>query len=258
MCLIVFAVNSHPYYKLILLANRDEFFNRETVEAHFWNDHPNVIGGIDKKAGGTWLGITTAGKIAAITNFREGFRENNNLISRGNLTKDFLISNFNNESYLEFLEANKARYNEYNLIYGNVDKLSYYSNKGKKIDQIGKGIFGLSNNFLNVPWYKVERSKRLLSELLKDKDIIEEDLLSMMKDSSCPTDKDLPDTGIGLNYERLLSSMYISLPDYGTRSTSLITVNYNNLCSFTERIYKHSDNSHRDINFIFELENENN
>ena len=71
MCLIAFALDTHPRYRLVLAANRDEYFRRPTAAGAFWEDAPQLLAGRDLEAGGTWLGVTTTGRIAAITNYRE-------------------------------------------------------------------------------------------------------------------------------------------------------------------------------------------
>ena len=117
MCLIVFALNHHPNYKLIFAANRDEFYNRPSTPANYWDDNKNLLAGKDLKEGGTWMGITKQGTFAAITNYRDLHNLKLNAPSRGNLVKDFLINDNSIESFSENLISTGDSYNGFNLLY---------------------------------------------------------------------------------------------------------------------------------------------
>src|SRR3970040_961835 len=129
MCLIVFANNVHPKYKLIFAANRDEFYERPTTSAEFWKDHTELLAGKDLQAGGTWMGITKKGKFAAITNFRDLKNHKPEAPSRGKITLNFLINNDQPEEYYSSLKPELNSFNGFNLIFGNIDELYYFSNK---------------------------------------------------------------------------------------------------------------------------------
>ena len=90
MCLIFVAIDSHPKYRLIIAANRDEFYDRPTAQASFWLDAPELIAGRDLRAGGTWIGLTRTGRIAALTNYRDPKSINADSPSRGKVVSDFL------------------------------------------------------------------------------------------------------------------------------------------------------------------------
>ena len=68
MCLISLQLSQNASYKLILVANRDEQYDRPSLPAHFWPEYPDLLAGKDLSARGTWLGITKQGRIAAVTN----------------------------------------------------------------------------------------------------------------------------------------------------------------------------------------------
>lgn len=104
MCLINFQLHDHPIYKLVLAANRDEFYERPTMPAHFWEDNPNILAGRDLRRMGTWLGVTKKGRIAALTNFREADQQNTNKISRGELVSAYLSGNMGPQNYLESIQ----------------------------------------------------------------------------------------------------------------------------------------------------------
>src|SRR5688572_24933406 len=130
MCLIFLALKSHPSYKLIVAANRDEFYNRKTAAADYWEDYPQVLGGRDLEAGGTWLGMSRTGKISMITNFRDFKNIKSNAPSRGHLVSDYLINNDSTENFLRDVEPRAKNYNGFNLICGTADALWYFSNYG--------------------------------------------------------------------------------------------------------------------------------
>ena len=131
MCLIVFAYNCHPDYQLILGANRDEFRDRPTEPARFWNSVPCLLAGRDKQAGGTWMGVTTSGKIAAITNYRDSHYQVIDPPSRGKLVSSYLSdTSFTPEKYQATLHRDGQQYDGFNLLYGTLDKLYYFTNRG--------------------------------------------------------------------------------------------------------------------------------
>ena len=105
MCLIFFSLKQHPTFKLIVAANRDEFYNRKTAEADFWKDYPTIVGGRDLEANGTWMGMTKTGKISMLTNYRDPKNINPNAPSRGQLVSDYLEQNIAPDDYLKQIES---------------------------------------------------------------------------------------------------------------------------------------------------------
>jgi uncharacterized protein with NRDE domain len=237
MCLIVFAYNVHPSYRLILAANRDEFYDRPSSPADFWEDAPHVLAGRDLKEGGTWLGITREGKFAAITNYRDPASWKNNAPSRGKLVSRYISENQNANNYLENISRQTDKYNGFNLIMGEGRDLFVFSNRGGK-QKLKPGIYGLSNHLLNTPWPKVSRGKKLLKAALDKKgNELEEALFDLLADRHIPPDKKLPATGIGLEWERVLSSIFITSPVYGTRSSTILLIGKNNRVKFVEKVF---------------------
>lgn len=238
MCLIVFAYRSHPDYRLILAANRDEFYSRPTRQVAYWDDAPGILAGRDLKAGGTWLGITRAGRFAAITNYREVNSNKEGAPSRGDLVRDFLIGNSTPHDYLKSVGGKGHLYNGFNLIAGDTKELLYFSNKNERIRNIKPGVHGLSNHLLDTPWPKViQGTSRFHSLMNEKKDFSPEDIFSILVDPSTPSDEKLPDTGVGLEWERILSPIFITSDIYGTRCSSILLWTNTGQITFLERTY---------------------
>src|SRR5690606_8793589 len=170
MCLIFLSVDDHPDYKLMVVANRDEFYHRKTQPAHFWHDAPGLLGGRDQEAGGTWMGIHKSGRISMVTNYRDPHKINPQAPSRGHLVSDFLQTEDDVLSYLKGVEQKGLQYNGFNLITGDADALYYYSNYKQGIEKVTQGIHGLSNHLLNTPWPKVKTGLEKMRGLMKQKD----------------------------------------------------------------------------------------
>ncbi|MEI6609264.1 MAG: NRDE family protein [Deltaproteobacteria bacterium] len=237
MCLILFAYKVHPAYQLILAANRDEFYERPSSPADLWEDEQGVLAGRDLQEGGTWMGIDRAGRFAAITNYRDPASLKNNAPSRGGLVSSYLCGDQRADDYLEEISRQDQLYNGYNLIVGDRRELFACSNRGEK-QKLNPGIYGLSNHLLNTPWPKVTRGKKMLAVSLDKKGSeLEDALFAMLADRKIPADNKLPDTGIGLEWERVLSSIFISSPVYGTRSSTILLIGKNGRIKFVEKVY---------------------
>lgn len=236
MCLIIFAFQTHPRYKLILAANRDEYYHRPTAPAGWWREARFLLAGKDLEAGGTWMGITKKGKLAVLTNYRGTDSHKKNAPSRGTLVSQYLRSNISSREYLEELRAKSSKYNGFNLILGDMDNLCYYSNRQNKILHLASGIHGLSNDSLDTSWPKVVKGKQILEQqVLNQPEISLESIFSFLKDTEMPPDDHLPDTGIGIELERVLSPIFIKSPGYGTRSSTVLLVDKDNQVTFAER-----------------------
>jgi uncharacterized protein with NRDE domain len=259
MCLIVLSLRQHPIYKLILAANRDEFYARKTAPASFWPDHNNILGGRDLEVMrpdgtcGTWMGMTTSGKIAMVTNYRDFKNLKTIAPSRGHLVTDFLIGDVDAESYLKEIEPTKNNYNGFNLILGDVDSLFYLSNYKEGIDHLAGGLHGLSNHLLESPWPKVLLAKSKIEPILKKSAIDPKELFEIMRDESRAADDTLPHTGIGLERERALSSMFIKTDGYGSRCSTVVMVTKTGGVSFIERTYHVQDFTFTEKNFEFTI-----
>ncbi|WP_301108310.1 NRDE family protein [Sporosarcina sp.] len=239
MCLLAFQLQSHPKYKLILMANRDEAYNRPTAPADFWQDHPDILAGRDLEQMGTWLGINKQGKIAALTNYRDISLPETGKLSRGNIVSSYLQSNETPQDFMEQLHHNRDHYTGFNVLAGSSEELFYYSNTEQKTEHLKNGTHGLSNALLNTPWPKVEATKRLLREYTESTDEIDAEVLfEMMQRAERFPAEQLPDTGVGQELESLLSSIFIASEEYGTRCTTVLLVDSDNQVYFEERTFK--------------------
>ncbi len=221
MCLIAFNWKNHPEYKLILVANRDEFFVRPSEMLHRWES--GLYAGRDLKAGGTWLGMHPDGRFAALTNYRDLKNPKSNPKTRGNLVKDFLEGHQNPGEYMLRIEKERDLYDGFNLIVGNTDQLVYFSNYGEEVQEIPRGLYGISNALLNTPWEKVELAKSCLTDLIRKDQLHPEDLISAVHSRSMEVEYLLPDTGATPEQEKKLSSQFVNVDDYyGTVNTTVL------------------------------------
>lgn len=237
MCTLLLALRAHPRYRLILAANRDEYYQRPTAPASFWSDAGELYGGRDLVHGGTWLGITTTGRIAALTNYRDPADLVRHGPSRGRLVSGFLKGSGRPEQFVDSVRRSGAHFGGYNLLMGEKDDLWCYSSRTEELLRIEPGIHGLSNHLLDTPWPKVVRGKDALSRALAGDTVAPEDLFDTLADTTRPPDADLPDTGVGLEFERLLSPIFIESERYGTRCSTVILVDNEGTGVFVERSF---------------------
>lgn len=239
MCVVFLAIEQQPETPLILLANRDEFYDRPSAAAVPWENHPHIIAGRDLVAGGTWLGLSNTGRFAAVTNFRDPASPKGTL-SRGLLVADFLTGSGDPLLYLETIAAAASQYSGFNLIVGVVSEgrvdAHWYSNRGGDITRLGPGIYGLSNHLLDTPWPKVTKGKTGLAEILRE-GADKESMFELLADRTLADDADLPDTGIGYEKEKLLSSIFIETPNYGTRCSTIVIADSQGRFNFDERVF---------------------
>ena len=238
MCLILLAYRCHPRYPLIVAANRDEFRARPTTALNFWPDAPQILGGRDEMGHGTWLGVTTRGRLAAVTNYREpgaaaGAR------SRGLLVSNFLRQFTPAENYLRNLDKSGSAYGGYNLLAGSREGLYCQSNRGAKTTRVNPGVHGLSNRLLNTPWPKIRRGRAALESILKTEAISDpEALFALLGDRTIAPDDQLPDTGVDRAWERQVSPLFIAGRTYGTRSSALLYIEHGGRVRFMERTFE--------------------
>jgi len=244
MCLILLSFKNHHRYPFVFASNRDESYARPSAPAAFWDDAPDVLAGRDMKDGGTWMGITRKGRFAALTNYRDIASIKEGAPSRGWLVRDYLCGQNSPVKYLENVAAMANQFNPFNLMVGDASRLFYFSNRGDgRIMELSPGLYGLSNDLLDTPWVKVERGKNSLGALLAgENDPDPENIFKILADRSVPADNQLPDTGIGLEWERILASIFITSPAYGTRSSLIVMIDQKGHVKFLERNY----NSHPD------------
>lgn len=250
MCLVACALNQHPKYPFILVSNRDEFRARPSAPAHFWKDDPNILAGIDLKMNGTWLGITRTGRIALITNYRDLNNLKPDAPSRGALVSNFLKSEVSADDYLASI-TDPTSYNGFNLLVGDRKGLSWFSNKSEEKTKLESGIFGLSNALLDTPWPKVEALKNGLRDVINADKVESEKLFALLASSQRPVDTALPDTGVGLELERLLSSAFINSEKYGTVCSTVILIDKEENVQFFERSFDGNGEASGEVSFSF-------
>lgn len=255
MCLALFAFHTHPRFPLVVAANRDEFYERPTAAAGFWKESPALLAGRDLREGGTWMGVTRSGRFAAVTNYRDPRELRETRKSRGLLVKEYLEGGDPPLRYLGRVSHTGAAYNGFNLVAGNLREMAYYSNREGSARALGPGVYGLSNHLLDTPWPKVERSKAALFDMLShDKPGLIEGLFRVLADGYRPEDAKLPDTGVGLEWERLLSSAFIKSPAYGTRSSTVFLVDGEGGAHFIERSFGPGGAAQGSVEFEFRVE----
>jgi uncharacterized protein with NRDE domain len=229
MCLIVFAWRVIPGVPVIAAANRDEFYDRPAAPAAHWPDHPQVYAGRDLQGGGSWMGITHEGpngpRFAALTNIRAPQERRSDAPSRGALVADFLTGQLAAADYLDRIADGAAAYNGFNLVLGDRDGLYWYSNRAADDVRNGKalepGVYGVSNGLLDTPWPKVLRTKAQFCSLLCS-GAPEDAYFEMLADTTRAPDLRLPETGVPLDMERILSAVCIETPGYGTRTSTVV------------------------------------
>lgn len=285
MCLIVFESNTHPDYRLVLGANRDEFYERPTDPARFWSEAPYVLAGRDRKAGGTWMGVTRHGYWAAITNVRDLEAHDPEAPSRGRLVADFLIEEPHPADYLQAVSEEADEYNGFNLLVGSPAGIWYLSNYDSGLRKVEPGVHGLSNHLLDTSWPKVDQARdQLRQATLRQSGELRvgggddtppeagdarhphdtdgtappdpvDVVLDLLDDRDPFPDEHLPDTGVGKEKERMLSPLFIDGDQYGTRSSTVLLIGHDGHVTFAEKTYREgmADATRR---FTFEVQTE--
>lgn len=240
MCLLLVANGYRSDYPLIVAANRDEFHARPTQASHWWHD-PVVLGGRDQCAGGSWFVVDQRGFFAAVTNYREPAARSGER-SRGELPLRAVAGNTGGS--LEALAASGEDYSPFSLIAGEPGRVGYVSNRCPSLSELPRGVHGLSNGCLNAAWPKVHRGRAMLGRLAQSPEPpAASDLLDRLDDRHQPRDALLPETGVGIERERLLSPMFIVSPDYGTRCSTVLMVSAAGEAVFAERWFDASGNT---------------
>jgi uncharacterized protein with NRDE domain len=256
MCLILIAYQANPRYRLVVAANRDEFFARATSPADYWPDAPQILGGRDLEKGGTWLGVTTDGRWAAITNFRDGVSLAPGARSRGELVANYLRGPSGAQGYLAAIEPYVREYNGFNLLAGDGAGVHYLSNRDEGSMALAPGVYGLSNHLLDSLWPKVERGKLALREALvsaSEPDKLIETLLGALSDRSVAEESSLPDTGVSKDWEKVLSAAFIGAPGYGTRASTVLLMDHDGEVHMRERSFGERGELIEDRRFRFAM-----
>ena len=242
MCLIAFVIGQNPRFPLVVAANRDEFFRRPTAAMDWWQPDTGqpILAGRDLASGGTWLAIGSDGRVAAVTNVREGSAEAGSR-SRGELP--LMALELNSDVLQTRLDADPACYSGFNLVSLSTTGGWYYSNRDAHPGRhIHRGAYGLSNHLLQSPWPKLLRLRtavgRCVETAREDVEPLHSQLLSLLQDSTPAPDHSLPDTGVDITTERFLSSPFIVGDHYGTRATTVVTVSDRGEVRVTEQSWE--------------------
>lgn len=232
MCLIVFAYEIHPRYRLLLAANRDEFYARPSEPIHWWQQ-PEILAGRDLQGGGSWLGIDRRGRVAALTNVRNPADIRPGRRSRGELVPAFLGQPDSARHFAAGLNGNS--YPGFNLLLYDGSGISWLSNRAASAPPLAPGLYALSNAALDTPWPKILRAKRLLADLLESPEVAPDSLMQLLADTWQPEESELPDTGVGRAWERALAPICIHAPDYGSRASTVILIDRAGCVNLVER-----------------------
>ena len=234
MCLIVFAWRPGHAQPLIVAANRDEFYARPSRVLGAWEDAPGVYAGRDLEAGGTWLGVGPNGRFAALTNIRDP-QQPQGARSRGELVAAFLRGELGVEAYLDQVASRSQQYSGFNLLVADSTQLGYLNARQATPQLLGAGVYGLSNAGLDTPWPKLVKARAGLKLQLADPQ--PQRLLELLGDNLPAADSELPETGVGLGTERLLSSVFIASQNYGTRASTVLIVEADGRRQMVERSF---------------------
>ncbi len=237
MCLLVLAWRAHPRYRLVLAANRDEFHARPTAALGSWEDAPAIVGGRDLKSSGTWLAVSGA-RFGALTNFSEPQSSPPASPSRGELIPRFLADARSPQAFVGALESEAQVYCGFSLLVGDERSLVYATNRAQPFGRaLAPGVYGLSNHLLDTPWPKLARVRRALEHWLAADVPTAGALLETLADRTPASDSQLPPTARGGEWDRVLSSPFVHHPEYGTRSSTVLTLGHDGRGAIVERRY---------------------
>jgi uncharacterized protein with NRDE domain len=265
MCLLVFAWNAHPHYRLVFAGNRDEFHERPTAPMAWWNesDAPDgridpaaggILAGRDLKAGGTWLGLSRNGRFGVVTNFRDLQKAEPNAPSRGELITRFLARDVSAQQFSDGLAPDAAGYAGFNLLLADANGMVYLSNRALALSRaLPSGIYGLSNHFLDTPWPKLERTRERFKSLMSAPDPSPDALLAMLNDREPTREHLLPETGLSREWELLLSSPFIVDERYGTRCSTVVMIRHDGQVLARERRFDAAGRSTAMDEFTFAI-----
>lgn len=258
MCLILFAWRSHPDYPLVVAANRDEFYDRDTEAIAWWAEHPHLLAGRDRAdvlgSPGTWLGFTKTGRFAALTNVRAPSEKNPDARTRGELSLKYLTGSHKPHDFIQDHAKRFEQYNGFNLLMADLSdpenaEMHWVSNRmmmGQSIrprkvfpeNPLAPGVYGLSNAMLDTPWPKVNHRVAAFAQTLAmdSGDLKNSDhYLRILADTHEASPQELPSTGVNKDWERALSAAFIKTPAYGTRSSTILRVRRDGQFEMVER-----------------------
>ncbi len=236
MCLVLIAYRTHPRYPLVLAANRDEFHARPAQALHWWNDGVRMLAGRDLQAGGSWLGLDASGRMALVTNYRDPSLPRPEGTSRGSLIGEFLGGRDGAAGFARATASRAGQFSGFNLLALDRSGLAYVtSHPEPEARTLLPGVYGLSNRQLDTPWPKLLRTRERFERELASDHPQPEALMRMLSDRTIAADELLPDTGVGLEWERLLSAPFIVGDGYGTRCSTVVLIGSDGIVTVEER-----------------------
>ena len=234
MCLLIIASHAHPRYPLIIAANRDEVFNRPTAAAHYWDDHPGILAGRDLDRGGTWMAVDRLGRVAAVTNYRDRSAPRPGLSSRGSLVTGYLTGTQSAAKYLADVAGRVSDYNSFNLCAGDSGSIWVISSADPRPRRLPRGVHGISNGSLDVPWPKVERGRQALQTLLEEDAVDVARIFGFLQDREVPVESQPP---AGPAAESWAVPVFVSGADYGTRCSTVLLAGLDGSIQYHETGY---------------------
>lgn len=252
MCLIVIGWHAHPDYPLIVAANRDEHFTRPTAPAHRWADEPKVLAGRDLLSHGTWLGATRDGRFAALTNYRNPAVQRAHSPSRGLLVSEALTGIAQTQQVLAHVASVAPHYTDFNLFVSDGRSLGIHESAAGRSRILEPGVYALSNHLLDTPWPKVEIARQRFVAALSGPQT-DDAFLDLLLDRQPAPDHNLPATGLSLEWERLMSPVFVRAPGYGTRSSTLLFVRHDGAARLRELTWNEEAELAGEVNHDFHM-----
>jgi len=238
---------------LILAANRDEFYARPTSYAHWW-ENEEFLAGKDLKGGGTWLGVSKSGNVAAVTNYRDPANIRPDAKTRGNLVTDYLNGfDGKGKDYLQLVSSQAGDYNGFNLLIMENEKALHFSNYENKVSEVTSGTHLLTNALLDTSWPKAEKLESSFSSVIQT-EFTHQDVLSILEDDATAEDHELPETGLPYDLEKAVSAVCIKTENYGTCCSTVITIDHENKLTFTERSFLVGDRTNNLVVESFDIQ----
>jgi len=258
MCIAVFQWNPEGATQLLLAANRDEHFERPTRSMHWW-PQANVLAGRDLKADGAWQGVTRRGSFALITNIRNHALRKAGAPSRGEIVRRYLEETQPAGEFVAKLAAIADQYEGFNLLCGSIganERELWFLNSSEATPRLlDAGLYALSNASLDTPWPKITRIKAGFRHALAERDLNaqNERLFRLLGNTTQVADRDLPQTGVPLDWERKLSSIAVRREGYGTRASTVMRIG-NEHAEVIELNHSEDANSGERNDFAFGLQ----
>jgi len=252
VCLVVFAWKAHPDYKLIVAANRDEFHGRPSQDAHWWPDLPNVLGGRDLQAGGTWLAMSKSGRFATVTNYREQQPARSSARSRGEIVTNFVTGKSDADSYISSFAG--ENYAGVSVLAADNENICYTSNRSDEAVTLEAGVYGLSNASLDTPWAKLVRTKESLTALIESNNVNTTELLRLLTDKTPAASSEVDNSELPFELARALTAPFIVSDTYGTRCSTTLMISNDGKADFCERRFNPQGVARGDSSFSFNRE----